>query len=234
MSILLQNRKEQNIKKQNKLMNRKTKEYSKFTLLIRDILASALYNLFQNQPDILTHTDLTTMTEWNFAHHYAIESAKYIFWLDHDVEVTKRNYQNHRPDIIFHKRGTNKLNFLVIEIKLHGNIEDDILRIKEDWMKGSLNYQFGVCIKINSRNSYNIVLFERNKEKDLLFFNNAKIFGLLTPPSILNPISKQILYIVEKIRKGHSKNTTSQEKQLEQLICKLYQQDIEGTKSHGR
>lgn len=226
MSILLQNRKEQNIKKQNKLMNRKTKEYSKFTLLIRDILASALYNLFQNQPDILTHTSLTTMTEWNFAHHYAIELAKYIFWLDHDVEVTKRNYQNHRPDIIFHKRGINKFNFLVIEIKLHGNIEADIQRIREDWMKGGLNYQFGACIKIVNINSWKIVLFERDKEKISLILDNKKAFDLLIPPSILNPISKQILCLIEEIREDQSKDTTSQEKQLEQLIYQLYQNGI--------
>jgi|SRR3990167_7992588 len=77
--------------------------------LIGTILCSSIKNLFDNQPDILTNTSMTGMTEWNLGHHLANEIHKYIFWLNHDVDVTKRNVENRRPDIIFHKRGINTL-----------------------------------------------------------------------------------------------------------------------------
>ena len=93
--------------------------------LIGAILTSAIRNLFDQQPDVLKNTSRTGMTEWNFGHHLANEIAKYIFWLNHDMDVMKRNYNNRRPDIIFHKRGSNGLNYLVIEIKCNNSTSGD-------------------------------------------------------------------------------------------------------------
>jgi hypothetical protein len=84
--------------------------------LIEMIIVSSIKNLFDTQPDILTHTYDTTMTEWNLAHHLSNELSKYIFWLNIENDVTKNHHDNKRPDIIFHIRNTKELDFLVIEM----------------------------------------------------------------------------------------------------------------------
>lgn len=133
------------------------------------ILTSSIFNLFENQPDILDHTSLTRMTEWNFAHHFANEISKYIFWLNHDIDVTKRSY-NQRPDIIFHKRKSNYLNFLVVEIKINEIdticIQEDKRRIREDWMSGNLEYRYGGSVVVQSHGNYKIILFHNNGQTE--------------------------------------------------------------------
>ena len=100
--------------------------------LIGKILCSSVRNLFINQPNMFNFTPKTGQTEWNLTHHLANEIHKYIFWLDYDLDVTKRNRQNKRPDIILHKRGINTLNFLVVEVKCgYRTVEKDIRKIKK-------------------------------------------------------------------------------------------------------
>ncbi|WP_206666460.1 hypothetical protein, partial [Peribacillus simplex] len=65
--------------------------------LIKDIIYSSIKNLFKNQPEIFVNTDQTNLTEWNLSHHLSNEIKRYIFWLDNDLDVTKRNYRNNRP-----------------------------------------------------------------------------------------------------------------------------------------
>ena len=88
---------------------------------LKNILESAAYNLFRNQPNIFEFTSETGQTEWNLTHHLANEIHKLLPDYDCDLDVTKRNYDNRRPDIIFHKRGTNRYNLLVIEVKKDGS-----------------------------------------------------------------------------------------------------------------
>lgn len=133
--------------------------------LIGKILSSSIKNLFEYQPDIFDFTPYTGETEWNLSHHLANEIHKYIFWLNCDVDVTKRNIENRRPDMIFHKRGINTLNFLVVELKHHGvRSDEDIRKIKEDWMGHDLSYRFGTSINIADRNSYIVNLFSKDTE----------------------------------------------------------------------
>jgi len=40
--------------------------------LVGRIIASSIVNLFKNQPDILTYTSQTSLTEWNLAHIHLI------------------------------------------------------------------------------------------------------------------------------------------------------------------
>src|SRR5229473_1056289 len=87
-------------------------------------LRQAVANLFAHQPNIFEFTSETGQTEWNLAHHLAVELREFFPSLDHDLDVVKRNYDNRRPDIIFHKRGTHKANHLVVEIKRDGNSRD--------------------------------------------------------------------------------------------------------------
>jgi hypothetical protein len=133
--------------------------------LINGILCSALKNLFDNQSDIFNFTSQTGQTEWNLTHHLANEIHKYIFWLNHDLDVMKKNVGNKRPDIIFHKREINELNFLVVEVKRYASVEKDIRKIQEHWMKGELKYRFGANIKIVSKDKYEVIIFENNGRK---------------------------------------------------------------------
>lgn len=98
--------------------NRLNEVYECFTInTIMNIIYSSIENMFRNQPDILDPTTQSIMTEWNLGHHYSNELAKYLYCFDNDNDIIKPNYSRKRPDILFHKRGTNKFNFLVIELK---------------------------------------------------------------------------------------------------------------------
>ena len=99
---------------------------------LRLTLEQPVTKLFEHQPDIFEFTSETGQTEWNLAHHFAVELREFFPSLDHDLDVVERNYENRRPDIIFHKRGTHKANHLVIEIKRDGRASD----IAEDKRKG--------------------------------------------------------------------------------------------------
>lgn len=147
--------------------------------LIYNILSSSIENLFSSQPNILKHTSETTMTEWNLAHHYSNEVSKYIFWLDHDIDVVKRRYHNKRPDIIYHKRGTNDYNFLVIEIKIDQNIlPSEIERIKKHWFSEPLRYEYGACVSLMRANisECKVEVFKNGKETEQAFtYEHIKI-----------------------------------------------------------
>jgi len=195
--------------------------------LIGSILVSSIKKLFREQPDILLHTDDSTMTEWNLGHHLANEISKYIFWLNNDLDLSKRNYENRRPDIIFHKRGINELNFLVIELKINGDIEDDIDKIKNYWMSEPLRYRFGAIINIKSADDFNINLFPNDVNEKYTFSrqNNS-----ISAPSLdlkygfveqVNRVTKIINY--ENLHNsGNQKEVREYKKRIDQMVFDLY------------
>ncbi len=115
---------------------------------IREKLENAIKNLFINQEDIFEFTSESGATEWNLAHHLAFEIQKEFPQFQHDIELTKSSFEYKRPDIVLHKRGNNKNNYLVIEIKYQQNTQDDINKIKNNWFKHPLRYKFGASIRI--------------------------------------------------------------------------------------
>lgn len=136
--------------------------------LIKDIIYSSIKNLFHNQPDIFVNTVYTNFTEWNLSYHLSNEIAKYIFWLNVDLDVTKRNYNNRRPDIIFHKRSTNSLNYLVVELKKSKNDNQfDICKLKEDWMSKPLNYRYGVYINIWGKDNFKATVLSDGERQEI-------------------------------------------------------------------
>ncbi|MDD2735203.1 MAG: hypothetical protein PHF56_14800 [Desulfuromonadaceae bacterium] len=169
------------------------------TNLIGSILVSSIRNLFDRQPDILTHTSATGMTEWNLGHHLANEIVRYIFWLNHDLDVMKRNYSNRRPDIIFHRRGINALNFLVVEIKINNYVDEDIRKIKDDWMGAELNYRYGASVVVQSIDNFEVRLFERGMAE-------PKYFGLqaqqIPSPATNQEIALRFNSLVRQIEKS--------------------------------
>ena len=164
--------------------------------ILKRIIESSVVELEKKQPDILISTEQTTMTEWNLGHHYANELSKYIFWLNNDIDVVKRNYNNRRPDIIFHKRKLNCLNLLVLEIKILDEINtEDFNKIKNDWMQHPLNYQYGACISFNRNGIHVGKLFTKEIIIDLDFNQTNCII-----PTKDKELKKEIIEIVENIK----------------------------------
>jgi hypothetical protein len=198
--------------------------------LLGNILCSSVKNLFDHQPDIFSFTHQTGETEWNLGHHLANEIHKYIFWLNCDLDLTKANYSNRRPDIVFHKRGTHALNFLVVELKQHSaSSGEDIRRIKEDWMGSNLHYRFGASINISNMTEYKVIVFHWNAERE---FNQASSYIAFEKPSL----SKQVSFVsvVDQIliakKKDPSADTPALEAEIDQLVyalCGLTPEEIE-------
>lgn len=186
--------------------------------LLKNIIYSSISNLFVNNNDFFEFSSETNMTEWNLSHHLSLELHKYLFWLNHDLDVTKRNYGNRRPDIIFHKRRTNSLNFLVVEIKKNRNDKrSDIQKIKEDWMAEPLEYQFGSYINIWGPNQYEAILFTaQGKEIEI----NALNCNKLSFPDIDAQTKGEINDLVEEIISSPVEMHLNQD--LNKKILKVY------------
>ncbi|QOS78473.1 hypothetical protein JNUCC31_27805 [Paenibacillus sp. JNUCC31] len=160
--------------------------------LVRNIIYSSIKNFFENESDFFDYTSQTGMTEWNLTHHLCNELSKYFLWLNKEVDVAKRNYDNKRPDIIFHKRRTNKFNFLVVEAKKNPNDKQlDIIKLKNNWMVRPLNYRFGVYINIWGKGEFEAILITRDGSEIKIDETTSKYI----PPTI---ISQQFVDSIKK------------------------------------
>ncbi len=193
------------------------------TNLIRAMVDSSVKNLLNSQSDILKFTNETSPTEWNLSHHFANELKKYLFWLDHDLDVTKRNYDNKRPDIIFHKRGCNALNFLVVEMKRKEHDKaSDINKIQRDWMDEPLAYSYGAYVNIWAPNDFTAVVFSRHGLAPELTPDNTVY---LRPPNVSNRVLlefRDLVAEVLKIGQQGGSNTTEATHRLETTIASYY------------
>jgi len=130
---------------------------------LKPTLEQAIAKLFEHQPDIFEFTSETGQTEWNLAHHLAVELREFFPSLDHDLDVVKWGYENRRPDIIFHKRGTHKTNHLVVEIKKDGSpreIAADVEKIKTHWFRAPLHYEFGAVVNLRTEGNHDVQVFQ--------------------------------------------------------------------------
>jgi len=133
---------------------------------IESLLNKAVENLYRNQPNFSVFTSETGQTEWNIAYHLANEIHVLFPDYDCDLDVTKRNFKKQRPDIIIHARGRHDKNFLVIEIKRDGmvkKIDADIRKIKDDWFREPLCYEFGAMVVLYGETQPDVMVFE-NKD----------------------------------------------------------------------
>lgn len=136
---------------------------------LKETLKIALQNLKINQPNLSAFTSESVCTEWNLAHHLANEISTIFKDLDCDIELTKSNFSNRRPDIILHKRGTNESNFLIIEMKKNGkskNINEDLEKIKSNWFRFPLSYHFGVIINYLENSESTVDVLENHIVKN--------------------------------------------------------------------
>lgn len=130
---------------------------------LKGILENAISSLFVNQDNIFDFTSETNQTEWNLAHHYANEINNLLSDFDCDLDIVKTNLGNQRPDIIFHLRGKQESNFLVIEVKLDGSpskLKADIEKIKSSWFGDRLHYKFGAVVNLESNKTGQVEVFE--------------------------------------------------------------------------
>jgi hypothetical protein len=137
---------------------------------IRALVEDASRLLFEHQPNIFDYTSATGQTEWNLAHHLAWELRHLLPSFDCDLDVTKHNFENRRPDVIFHKRGTHRANYLVIEIKYDGGVtalEHDVEKIRDYWFREPLSYTFGAVVNLRSDRIYEVHAF-RNDALEIL------------------------------------------------------------------
>jgi hypothetical protein len=131
-------------------------------ILIEIKLTRAAEALFINQPDIFDFTSETHQTEWNLAHHLANEIHKLFNEFDCDIDILKINLAKRRPDIVIHKRGSNAMNLLVVEVKRDNSygLEGDIRKIEEYWFNDWLNYKYGAVINITKQSKFEIKIIK--------------------------------------------------------------------------
>jgi hypothetical protein len=126
------------------------------------IIETAAQKLFANQPNIFEFTSETGQTEWNLAHHLAVELHRLFSEFDCDLDVTKPNLGYRRPDIILHRRGTHDANFLVVEVKRDadpGELRADAAKVADYWFPPPLRYTFGAVIDLRSDKTCGVQLF---------------------------------------------------------------------------
>ncbi|MFK0522190.1 hypothetical protein ACINKY_08245 [Paenibacillus illinoisensis] len=193
--------------------------------LMRNIIYSSIQNFFENENDFFEYTSQTGMTEWNLTHHLCNELSKYIFWLNNELDVAKLNHDNKRPDIIFHRRQTNRFNLLVVEAKKNRrDRHSDINKIKENWMVGRLKYRFGAYINIWGIHEFEAILITRNSKE----FEEVKIDGnnskYISPMIIENQFRDNIKKVINEINNdsNHEFLESSLKKKLDNEILKVF------------
>jgi len=120
------------------------------------------------------------------------------------------------------------LNFLVVELKRLDDIENDIKKIKNKWMRDPWKYRFGASIVIKSKEDWKIHLFERNGNDKIII--KSSIFKDYLPPPSITPsnqsIACQIQNLVDKIfnaeKRDKNTDTAQWEREIDKLVYKLY------------
>jgi len=131
--------------------------------IVKIKMEQAIEALFRRQPDIFDFTAETHQTEWNLAHHLANEIQGVFPHLQCDLEVVKANYENQRPDIVVHRRGTHKANYLIVEVKLDGtdsDLDSDTEKIRTQWFRPPLRYEFGAVIDLRTNGRHAVEVFK--------------------------------------------------------------------------
>ena len=133
--------------------------------IIKKILELAAKRTLR-QRKFFEFTNGTNQSEWNISHHLAnkindiLIKLKYDY--DCDIEVIKSSFENKRPDIIFHRRGTTN-NFLVIEVKRDDHdMLSDLNKIKYNWFSAPLSYKFGASIAIDDNKKVTVEVIKNN------------------------------------------------------------------------
>jgi hypothetical protein len=117
---------------------------------IQEAVTEASRALLASQPDLFRFTSETHQTEWNIAHHLANELHRLFHGYDCDLDVSKPNLGDRRPDIVIHRRGGHEENLLVVEVKRsRGDVAGEIEKIRNWWFPPPLRYRYGAVVVVN-------------------------------------------------------------------------------------
>lgn len=192
--------------------------------LVANILASAAMSLAEEQPTLSKFTSETNEYEPNLSFHYANTLRRFLFWLDCDFDVIKPNFENKRPDIIFHKRGIHSLNFLVVEVKRsERDAEEDIEKINDNWFKEPLSYRFGASVVLRENGSFCVQLLESSAGEEKTRRSNEDFKKLVI--SVAADQRAALTKLSDRIREVQQEleaNTTELEGELDRLVYALY------------
>jgi hypothetical protein len=197
--------------------------------LITRIICSALNNVISAQPNLSKFIPQETAErEPNLSFHFANELWRFLFWLDCDFDVTKSFHHDKRPDMIFHKRGINALNFLVVEVKRKSNpngFADDLVKIRDHWFDKDLHYQFGASVVIDEKTGdYTLRLMERGSIEPVVPVTKGGFNSPLNLADISLEARKMIKTKVGAILHAEEAktNTTALVADLNQWVCAVY------------
>jgi len=132
---------------------------------VHELLATAAQDLF-NSGVLGEFTEDTNETEWNLSNHLATAIEGYLPELRRDVEPNKPRAGGRRPDIVFHRRGVHRFNYLVIEVKKDGSkpaVLRDAVKIRLYWFRAPYRYRFGATINLLSSRTAEIQVFKNDQ-----------------------------------------------------------------------
>jgi len=197
--------------------------------LITRIICSALNNIVSAQPNLSQFIPQETAErEPNLSFHFANELWKFLFWLGCDFDVTKSFHHDKRPDMIFHKRGINSLNFLVVEVKRESNpngFADDLVKIRDHWFDTDLHYQFGASVVIDEKSGdYTLRLMERGSTEPAIPVTKESFKSPLNLTEISLEARKMLKIKVDAILRAEEAkaDTTALVTDLNQWVCAVY------------
>jgi hypothetical protein len=182
--------------------------------------------MWKREPTLGKYTAETAEHELNLAFHYAAELRHWLPWLDCDFDVTKLNFNRERPDIILHRRGSNKANLLVIEIKrerFRSGVPADLEQIRTRWFRGNLRYRFGASLILDEDRctAEACVLFREQPESE----TRRKLADLtrpLAPPKFNDVQGKTLHGLISRLTDAASSDNSSLEREIDQQIHALY------------
>jgi len=172
----------------------------------------------------------TDEREPNLSFHLANELWKYLFWLNGDFDVTKSAHADKRPDVIFHKRAPNALNFLVVEVKRASNphgVKEDVQKIREHWFRGKLRYCFGASVLINElTHDFEIRMLACKKSDEELLLNKSNCSRFLSLPKFdsipRSAIEERARRVVAPNTNNDNVDTAGLKQELNKLVYALY------------
>lgn len=128
--------------------------------LLNQLVESALNELYRNDQYLLDHYVHERSIVFRFAHYLQnlLNNCEIFSEFDLDVEYNRNGYRPKRipcrrngakPDVIIHKRGSNKSNLLMIEFKTYWDTRTsgDLKKLKEfTRCDGRYNFSLGLSI----------------------------------------------------------------------------------------
>jgi len=175
--------------------------------LLMRILCSAARQTRQNNPDLGSFSSETFQHELNLQFHYANALRTWLPWLNCDFNLSKRHLNREMPDIVFHKRGINALNFLVLEVKRrrHENkVPADLEQIRERWFGARLHYDFGAAVILDDDGAeFEVRLLERGVRGRVLTRTHANLDEVGLPNTPFNELAAIVDQVFQAEKEGN-------------------------------